>query len=93
MVALDQIGIATTLVNTLFMGFVLALAFGLGGRHTASEIVETWYQRGRKAAPKMQQAAAATQQQTVMETTGLAAIPATESGGRVVAEERRRSQP
>ena len=37
-VAVNQIGIATTLVNTLFMAFVgalalgIGLAFGLGGR-------------------------------------------------------------
>jgi hypothetical protein len=44
-VAVNQIGVAETLVNTLFMGFVgalapaLGLAFGLGGRETAGEIV------------------------------------------------------
>jgi hypothetical protein len=48
-VAVNQIGIATTLVNTLFMAFVGAialgagLAFGLGGRDTAAEIVRSWY--------------------------------------------------
>jgi hypothetical protein len=62
-VAVNQIGIATTLVNTLFMGFVGALAlaaglaFGLGGRETAGEIVRKWYARGREAAPRMQIAA------------------------------------
>ncbi|MBG9390535.1 mechanosensitive ion channel family protein [Caenimonas aquaedulcis] len=48
-VAVNQIGIATTLVNTLFMAFVGAialaagLAFGLGGKDTAGEIVRKWY--------------------------------------------------
>ncbi len=48
-VAVNQIGIATDLVNTLFMAVVgavalaLALAFGLGGRETASRIVHRWY--------------------------------------------------
>ncbi|GAC1526205.1 MAG: hypothetical protein NVS2B4_02760 [Ramlibacter sp.] len=48
-VAVNQIGIATTLVNTLFMAFVgaialgLGLAFGLGGRETAGQIVSKWY--------------------------------------------------
>jgi hypothetical protein len=48
-VAVNQIGVATELVNTLFMAFVgaialgAALAFGLGGRETAAEIVRNWY--------------------------------------------------
>jgi small-conductance mechanosensitive channel len=70
-IAVDQIGIATTIVNTLFMATVgavavaLALAFGLGGRETAAEIVRGWYARGQQAAPKLGQAAdaAATQAQ------------------------------
>ncbi len=53
-VAVNQIGIATELVNTLFMAFVGAIAlavglsFGLGGRETASEIVRLWWRRGRE---------------------------------------------
>lgn len=52
-VAVHQMGIATALVQTLFMAAVgglalaLGLAFGLGGRDTAAEIVRRWYQRGR----------------------------------------------
>lgn len=48
-VAVNQLGIATALVNTLFMGLVgalalaLGLAFGLGGRETAAQIVQSWY--------------------------------------------------
>ncbi|HEY3107996.1 MAG TPA: small-conductance mechanosensitive ion channel [Chloroflexota bacterium] len=66
-VAVSQIGIATTLVNTLFMGFVgalalaLGLAFGLGGRETAAEIVRSWYQSGKQAAPRVAEAADAAQ--------------------------------
>ena len=62
-VAVNQIGIAQTLVNTLFMGFMGALAlaaglaFGLGGRDTAAQIVQTWYRQGREAKPKLQRAA------------------------------------
>ena len=62
-VAVNQLGIATTLVNTLFMGTVgalalaLGLAFGLGGRETAGQIVSGWYAKGQQAAPKMAQAA------------------------------------
>ena len=60
---MNQLGIAQTLVNTLFMAVVgaaalaLGLAFGLGGRDTASEIVRNWYRRGQEAAPRIQQAA------------------------------------
>ena len=62
-VAVNQMGIATTLVDTLFMATVgcvalaLGLAFGLGGRDTAAMIVRNWYESGQQAAPKMQQAA------------------------------------
>jgi hypothetical protein len=53
-VAVNQIGIATTLVNTLFMAFVgalalgVGLAFGLGGRDTAAEIVRKWYGKAQE---------------------------------------------
>jgi len=62
-VAVNQIGVATALVNTLFMGFVGALAlaaglaFGLGGRDTAAQIVQNWYRQGRQNAPKIERAA------------------------------------
>jgi hypothetical protein len=68
-IAVNQIGVAATLVNTLFMAVVgalalaLGLAFGLGGRDTAAEIVRGWYARGQQAAPRMAQAADAAQQQ------------------------------
>jgi Conserved TM helix len=58
-IAVNQIGIATTIVNTLFMATVgavsiaFALAFGLGGRETAGQIVQDWYQRGQQVAPKL----------------------------------------
>jgi hypothetical protein len=61
--AVNQIGVATTLVNTLFMGFVgalalaLGLAFGLGGRETAGQIVQGWYTNAKQAAPRVKQAA------------------------------------
>jgi Conserved TM helix len=69
-VAVNQIGVAATLVNTLFMAVVgalalaLGLAFGLGGRETAGQIVRNWYERGQEAAPTMAQAAEAAQHQT-----------------------------
>ncbi len=68
-VAVNQLGVATTLVNTLFMGTVgalalaLGLAFGLGGRDTAAQIVGGWYQSSKEAAPKMARAADAARDQ------------------------------
>jgi len=68
-IAVNQIGIATTLVNTLFMGFVGALAlaaglaFGLGGRDTAGEIVRGWYIQGRQSTPQLVQAAESSRSQ------------------------------
>ena len=68
-VAVNQIGVAATLVNTLFTAVVgalalaLGLAFGLGGRETAAQIVRGWYERSQQAAPRMAQAAEAAQQQ------------------------------
>lgn len=68
-VAVNQIGVAQTLVNTLFMGFVgalalaLGLSFGLGGRDTAGQIVSDWYRRGQEAAPQMARAADTARQQ------------------------------
>src|SRR5512134_1128862 len=62
-VAVNQVGVAQALVNTLFMGFVGALAlaaglaFGLGGRETAGQIVQGWYNRGRANQPKIERAA------------------------------------
>src|SRR5437868_1489161 len=58
-VAVNQIGIATALVNTLFMTTVgtvalaLGLAFGLGGRETAAQIVRGWYERSRQTGPQL----------------------------------------
>jgi hypothetical protein len=76
-VAVNQIGVAKELVNTLFMGFVAALAlalglsFGLGGRETAAEIVQTWYRRGQEAVPKMAEAADAAKRRTETERSAI----------------------
>jgi hypothetical protein len=84
-IAVDQIGIATTIVNTLFMATVgaiavaFALAFGLGGRETAGEIVRDWYQASKQAAPKLGQAADAASQQAKSSgrpANGVASSPA-----------------
>ena len=82
-VAVNQIGVATELVNTLFMATVgalalaLGLAFGLGGRETAAQIVRGWYERGQQAAPKMAQAAQAAQQQAQPQPRSNGPAPAT----------------
>jgi hypothetical protein len=68
-VAVNQIGIASTLVNTLFMGMVgalalgLGLAFGLGGRETAGEIVANWYRSAQQQRPQIARAVDAAGQQ------------------------------
>ncbi len=62
-VAVNQIGVAATLVNTLLsatvgaLALALGLAFGLGGRETAAEIVRNWYNTSKQAAPKLKEAA------------------------------------
>ncbi|MDM0032245.1 small-conductance mechanosensitive ion channel [Variovorax sp. J22P271] len=62
-IAVNQIGIAETLVNTLFMvvvgsaGLAAAIAFGWGGHGVAEEIVRKWYRRGEDAGPKIATAA------------------------------------
>lgn len=64
-VAVNQLGIATALINTLFMATVgtvaiaLGLAFGLGGRDTAGEIVRNWYERSRVTTSKAREAMSA----------------------------------
>ena len=68
-VAVNQLGIATTLINTLLIGIVGALAlasglaFGLGGRDKAAELIESWSQDAKAAKPKLEKAAAAAKQQ------------------------------
>ncbi|HVE53058.1 MAG TPA: small-conductance mechanosensitive ion channel [Ramlibacter sp.] len=63
-VAVNQLGIATELVNTLFMAIVgalalsLGLAFGLGGRDTAAEIVRKWYAAAQEKSGEMKALAA-----------------------------------
>ena len=62
-VAVNQLGIATELVNTLFMAVVgalalaLGLAFGLGGRETAGEIISNWYAKAQERSGDMRRLA------------------------------------
>lgn len=57
--AIDQLGIAETVVNTIFIATVaaiaaaFALAFGLGGREVAGQIAQGWYARGQEASQRM----------------------------------------
>jgi len=59
-VAVNQIGIASSIVNTLFTALVGALAlafglaFGLGGREIAGRIWAQWYQIGQEMGPRLQ---------------------------------------
>ena len=64
-IAVNQIGIAVTLINTLFMGLVaalalaLGLAFGLGGKDTAARIVSKWYGESQSNFAKIEHVASA----------------------------------
>jgi hypothetical protein len=64
-IAVNQIGVADEIVNTLFMGVVailvlaLGLSFGLGGRETAAKIVDNWYSKAASNSGKIATAAEA----------------------------------
>lgn len=75
-IAVNQIGVAETLVNTLFMAIVgalalaLGLSFGLGGRETAARIVSGWYEHGEQAAPRIAEAADSANRRAQSEVNG-----------------------
>jgi len=87
-VAVNQIGVATTLINTLFMATVgaialaLGLAFGLGGRETAGQIVRNWYERGQDVPPKVARAADTATSQTHHDGAASASVTAAPSTAR-----------
>jgi mechanosensitive ion channel-like protein len=68
-VAVNQLGIATTLISTLLIGLVGAftiafgLAFGLGGRDRAAQVLDTIGRNAERARPKLERAATAARQQ------------------------------
>jgi hypothetical protein len=80
-VAVNQLGIAESLVNTLFMALVgavalaVGLAFGLGGRDEAAQLLQQWRARGELNAERLREAASTAGQMTqdraaqVMDTT------------------------
>lgn len=61
--AIDQLGIAATLVNTLLIGLIgsvalaVGLAFGLGGREVAAQITQNWYESSQTLATAARQRA------------------------------------
>lgn len=67
-VAINQLGIATTLINTLVIGVIGAmslafgLAFGLGGRDQAARLLDTIGRNIEQARPKLERAAEAVRQ-------------------------------
>jgi Conserved TM helix len=68
-VAVNQLGIATTLINTLLIGIVGALsiafglAFGLGGRDRAGQILDSMGRKLEAAGPRLERAASAARNQ------------------------------
>ncbi len=64
-IAVNQLGIATTLINTLLIGIVGALAlasglaFGLGGRDRAAQLIDRIGQNAERAGPRLERAASA----------------------------------
>jgi hypothetical protein len=68
-VAVNQLGIATTLINTLLVGLIGAfsiafgLAFGLGGRDRAAQLLDSWGRRAERAGPKLELAASVAREQ------------------------------
>lgn len=63
-VAIHQLGIASELVSALFIAVVgaialgLGLAFGLGGRETAAEILRNWYGKAQEKTEQLREARA-----------------------------------
>jgi len=62
LMALDQLQIAPTIINTLWTALIGmfavagALAFGLGGRDVAKRMLEDWYDKGQQKAQDVQDA-------------------------------------
>jgi hypothetical protein len=86
-VAVNQIGIAKELVNTLFMGVVgaatlaLGLSFGLGAKDTAGEIVRKWYRRGEENKDRIVQTAQAASDRVESSTQGMGSRGTGGTGG------------
>lgn len=74
--AVNQLGIAPVVVNTLYIGLVaaislaLGLAFGLGGRDTAARLTEQWVGQAQQTASQVAQSSSAAQTQVIAQPTG-----------------------
>ena len=79
MVAVNQLGIATSLINILLMAaagavaLALGLSFGLGGRDTAAIIVRRWYERAQGNMPQIQRSGGDAANQMAMLDRGMGA--------------------
>jgi hypothetical protein len=83
LMAFDQLEIAPTIVNTLWMALIGmvavagALAFGLGGRDLAGRLLEDWYNRGQRKAQEVREDAARSHYTTTTTTSAPPPMPAT----------------
>jgi hypothetical protein len=95
-VAVNQLGIATTLINTLLIGIVGAfsiafgLAFGLGGRDRAAQMLDTMSRNAQQAAPKLQRAAQAASRTAQSSGSQMSSSPVNSSWVERSARDRRR---
>jgi hypothetical protein len=88
-VAINQLGIATTLINTIMIGLVGAftlafgLAFGLGGRDRAAQVLDRIGREAERAGPKLERAATAArnQAQSIAQQVKSGADQARSAGG------------
>jgi hypothetical protein len=87
-VAINQLGIATSLINTLMVGLVGALAlafglaFGLGGRDRAAQMLDRAGRNIEQAGPKLERAAnAARNQAQGMAQQAQGSMPRTDAVG------------
>jgi hypothetical protein len=95
-VAVNQLGIATTLINTLLIGIVGAfsiafgLAFGLGGRDRAAQMLDTMGRNAQQAGPKLQRAAQAASRTAQNSGSDMSSSPLNSSWVERSARDRRR---
>lgn len=80
-IAVNQIGVAATLVNTLLMAtagalaLAFGLAFGLGGRELAAQTLSDLKKSAQEAKPKLEQAAQAAKAEAEREMNAQAGRP------------------